>query len=206
MNWQSLSNACEETRIVDRSGRRVRVYRKQDASRPGQQQRRQMALLGKRWCRRCSDWLDIGLVSRRGLCQPHANEDYRERYAAGAKAIIAPRVHARKRSVEPVRPQDRERVFENFDGVCAYCGKPATTVDHVIPVSQGGRSRRGNILPACRSCNSSKGTRSLDDFLPLDAERGFAIAEELCMEFVLGGDPSEWPAELRVREFPAVAS
>jgi 5-methylcytosine-specific restriction endonuclease McrA len=41
---------------------------------------------------------------------------------------------------------------------CAYCRqqKPLTQ-DHVIPVSKGGPHTASNIVPACRSCNSSKG-------------------------------------------------
>ena len=39
---------------------------------------------------------------------------------------------------------------------CAYCAEPATTVDHVIPLSRGGDNYEGNLVPACRSCNSSK--------------------------------------------------
>ncbi len=45
-------------------------------------------------------------------------------------------------------------------GVCHYCGKKvgaaALTLDHVIPVARGGRSTRGNCVPACRECNASK--------------------------------------------------
>ena len=45
-------------------------------------------------------------------------------------------------------------------GVCHYCGKNVgaenLTLDHVIPVSRGGRSTRGNCVPACKDCNSKK--------------------------------------------------
>jgi 5-methylcytosine-specific restriction endonuclease McrA len=43
---------------------------------------------------------------------------------------------------------------------CAYCGrrKPLTQ-DHVVPISKGGAHTAGNIVPACQSCNSSKGVR-----------------------------------------------
>ena len=34
-------------------------------------------------------------------------------------------------------------------------GAPATTADHVIPVAKGG-VHRGNLQPACASCNASK--------------------------------------------------
>jgi 5-methylcytosine-specific restriction endonuclease McrA len=43
---------------------------------------------------------------------------------------------------------------------CVYCGtKPKRlTQDHVTPLSKGGSHTVSNIVPACRSCNSRKGT------------------------------------------------
>jgi 5-methylcytosine-specific restriction protein A len=46
------------------------------------------------------------------------------------------------------------------DGVCYYCrrrvGARALTMDHIVPVGRGGRSVRGNVVPACKSCNTRK--------------------------------------------------
>ena len=39
---------------------------------------------------------------------------------------------------------------------CAYCTRPPTTVDHVVPLILGGTNYEGNLVPACRACNSSK--------------------------------------------------
>lgn len=48
-------------------------------------------------------------------------------------------------------------IKKNFDHKCAYCGmKKSLTVDHVIPLSKGGRHDKDNIVPACINCNSSK--------------------------------------------------
>ncbi len=45
-------------------------------------------------------------------------------------------------------------------GVCHYCnrkvGRANLTMDHVVPLSRGGKSRKGNIVPACKECNSKK--------------------------------------------------
>jgi 5-methylcytosine-specific restriction enzyme A len=45
-------------------------------------------------------------------------------------------------------------------GVCAYCGRAAAsrelTLDHVVPVARGGRSVKGNVVPACKECNNRK--------------------------------------------------
>jgi 5-methylcytosine-specific restriction endonuclease McrA len=46
------------------------------------------------------------------------------------------------------------------DGVCHYCrrhvGHRALGMDHVVPLGRGGRSVRGNVVPACKDCNSRK--------------------------------------------------
>ena len=43
---------------------------------------------------------------------------------------------------------------------CYYCRKALTadevTMDHVVPLSSGGRSTPGNIVPACKDCNTRK--------------------------------------------------
>ena len=45
-------------------------------------------------------------------------------------------------------------------GVCHYCHEkvdPAeVTMDHIVPVSRGGSSTKGNVVPCCKDCNSKK--------------------------------------------------
>ena len=45
-------------------------------------------------------------------------------------------------------------------GVCHYCGRrfPAKTLtmDHVVPISRGGLSKKGNIVACCKECNNKK--------------------------------------------------
>lgn len=61
----------------------------------------------------------------------------------------------------------RQTVLAKCDGRCAYCGESGhyLAVEHVVPKSQGGSNHISNLLPSCTSCNSSKGVRSLEDFI-----------------------------------------
>ncbi len=44
--------------------------------------------------------------------------------------------------------------------LCYYCQKKflpsQLTLDHIVPLARGGRSRRGNVVPACPPCNQQK--------------------------------------------------
>jgi 5-methylcytosine-specific restriction enzyme A len=45
-------------------------------------------------------------------------------------------------------------------GICHYCGRPVPTkemtLDHIVPLIRGGRSVRGNVVAACKTCNNRK--------------------------------------------------
>jgi len=52
-------------------------------------------------------------------------------------------------------------ILDRFNHRCAYCSRldVKLTMDHVIPVSRGGKHEAENVVPACRSCNSRKNNR-----------------------------------------------
>lgn len=45
-------------------------------------------------------------------------------------------------------------------GRCYYCGKSfpsrRLTMDHIVPLARGGKSKKGNVVPACKDCNNKK--------------------------------------------------
>lgn len=61
-------------------------------------------------------------------------------------------------------------VYSKTNSRCAYCGKQLpkdsidATIDHVIPKTKGGRNNIENLLPCCRSCNTSKGVKTLEEY------------------------------------------
>lgn len=50
--------------------------------------------------------------------------------------------------------------------ICQYCGDHATTGDHVVPTSRGGTVIDiNNVLAACAPCNTSKGHKTLAEWV-----------------------------------------
>lgn len=71
-----------------------------------------------------------------------------------------------RRERESARLLRKSRWWQNqvARGICHYCGeitpKASATMDHIVPISHGGRSSKGNVVLACKPCNSAKKDRS----------------------------------------------
>jgi 5-methylcytosine-specific restriction endonuclease McrA len=98
----------------------------------------------------------------------------RERYNANMKAWRAnnkDKVAQANRNTKALRrkaercvvtAKDWSRLIDRHRGCCAYCGvKEKLTVEHVVPISRGGRHSIGNLLPVCMTCNVTKNSRLL---------------------------------------------
>jgi 5-methylcytosine-specific restriction endonuclease McrA len=63
----------------------------------------------------------------------------------------------------------RDRIFQRDQFRCVYCGEqfPAAelTLDHVEARVRRGDHSDGNLVSACRACNTLKGPRRVSDFL-----------------------------------------
>ncbi|MES9510183.1 HNH endonuclease signature motif containing protein [Streptomyces sp. NPDC000609] len=55
-------------------------------------------------------------------------------------------------------------LFAN-NGLCVYCGAESRVMDHVIPFASGGADSPSNLVPACDSCNLSKGDTPLPQWI-----------------------------------------
>lgn len=65
--------------------------------------------------------------------------------------------------------------------LCAWCGTPGSTIDHLVPVSRGGQSRMDNCVAACRACNHSRNNRLPSAFA---AATGMKPRHELLVWFL----------------------
>jgi 5-methylcytosine-specific restriction protein A len=85
-------------------------------------------------------------------CPAHTVARQRERDAVRGSAA--------QRGYDAVYRRNRAAVLASGPHPCAWgCGRVATTVDHVVPLARGGDSGTGNLMPSCKSCNSSRGAR-----------------------------------------------
>jgi 5-methylcytosine-specific restriction endonuclease McrA len=70
----------------------------------------------------------------------------------------------------------RRNIAIRDDRRCQYCGielsNEEQTLDHVIPVSKGGKSVWENLVLCCKPCNRDKADRSLEDAFRFDEKTG----------------------------------
>lgn len=61
---------------------------------------------------------------------------------------------------------DWRLLMARFGAKCAYCGAAAKVLDldHIVPLALGGNNVVGNVVLACRPCNSHKSNRHPDEF------------------------------------------
>ena len=93
---------------------------------------------------------------------------YSDRIIRNAERTSVIRVPAVLKLVKLIRhlyrnrvPFSKKNIFVRDDHTCVYCGeKEGLTIDHIIPVSRGGKSTFENCVAACRSCNHKKGSKT----------------------------------------------
>ena len=69
-----------------------------------------------------------------------------------------------------IRRERRLAIYLRDGLACVYCGSGledegvTLSLDHIVPVSQGGDNGSRNLVTCCRKCNSVRGDRPLDAF------------------------------------------
>jgi len=81
----------------------------------------------------------------------------------GLREIIAPR--------QTMPKKEWEEINSSFGNKCSYCGDGPTkenrgiVADHVVPATDFGEFVKGNIIPACQTCNDSRGNKCWREFI-----------------------------------------
>lgn len=91
-------------------------------------------------------------------------KDWLKRNPEWLKHKLATRAALRRGASGSHTQEEWLTLCAEYGGKCAYCRSECKlSRDHVMPLTRGGSDSIDNILPACRSCNSSKGNRVMPD-------------------------------------------
>lgn len=168
---------------------------------------------GQLWksCVFCGEWKPITAYAKNGK-DGHGNTKYRDDckqcYNIRRKENRTKKKHSdfiggqKRRGEESPEfsHQEWKECVIFFGGECAYCGCTTRkgqrlTRDHLEPISRGGRTAQDNIVPACSSCNSSKGAEDFKDWYMkqpfFSQERLNRIFKWRTMMRMIGGEKNE---------------
>jgi 5-methylcytosine-specific restriction endonuclease McrA len=137
----------------------------------------------------CNDPRCTGRATRQGMCELHYRRWERvakaERLAASRQAWAVANWEkvresnsraARRRLIQKAAtsdgPVDYAAILAEHGMVCHICGRPIGGLsdlhfDHVVPLARGGAHTAGNIRPAHKRCNLSKGARLMSELREL---------------------------------------
>jgi 5-methylcytosine-specific restriction endonuclease McrA len=90
---------------------------------------------------------------------------YTDKIISNAEKTLTMKIPAVIKLIKAIRslyrskvPFSKRNVMVRDGFVCVYCGSnEMLTIDHVLPVSRGGKSTFENCVSACKKCNSKKG-------------------------------------------------
>lgn len=116
-------------------------------------------------CEECGSLFQAATTSTRFCTRLCGQRNHRRRH----KAIHALNQRARATTIRhtmyAITSRDIRRLTLRQNGECFYCRRVLVlTMDHVIPVSRGGVTSVGNLVLACRSCNSRKNNMTIMEF------------------------------------------
>jgi 5-methylcytosine-specific restriction endonuclease McrA len=120
----------------------------------------------------CDDCRQLRLNELKRVRRADNPEKYRAKDRAykvksGATKVQVANRRARKHGASVVDLKTINRVFQADNYTCQYCYERGgdLTVDHITPLCNGGANNESNLVTACRTCNMSKGPKSLLEFL-----------------------------------------
>ena len=117
--------------------------------------------------KRLSYWLRVLLAYRKG----RITADKKNLLLSGFK----PFHRIRNKRIKKGTFKYSNLLRDETRGTCIYCGIPlttgATTYDHIVPRSLGGRSCFENYVISCPDCNVAKGNLPVDEFVKSFSEK-----------------------------------
>lgn len=97
-------------------------------------------------------------------------EFHRATVSSPSKTFALPAVMRLRQYIRPYLSMSvrlsRQNIFLRDSHICQYClekfSEKKLTIDHVVPLSKGGKHEWTNVVTACSRCNNKKGDKSLE--------------------------------------------
>jgi 5-methylcytosine-specific restriction endonuclease McrA len=102
---------------------------------------------------------------------PDKNREYKKlQHQKNPEAMIARKNRRRAReanTVATLTATEWKQILVDWNYSCAYCGRSLDTAhrEHFIPLIKGGAFAKGNIVPACPTCNRKKRDQDPVEFI-----------------------------------------
>jgi 5-methylcytosine-specific restriction endonuclease McrA len=100
--------------------------------------------------------------------RPELEREWKRRYRTKNAALVKEREREKtyaRRALQPHSATLARLMTEIVQRPCVYCGATENiTIDHIVPLSRGGKHEADNLTPACFPCNSSKCDRLLTEW------------------------------------------
>ena len=146
-------------------------YVKQQAKKRRNKNKDQKALADKIWASNNKD--KVNANSRRWRASNPEKAKQVGRKSRLANPLIQRNKTARRRSLlrsNGTYLVSKIEILRLLRKGCFYCGANAEHIDHIVPISRGGRHSVGNLTGACKSCNLSKGAKFITEWKKLKNE------------------------------------
>lgn len=152
------------------NSQKTKVCRKCGESKPETEEYFNKNKNGKGWviyCKECQaenekQYISEGLKKRRDN-QRNFRKNNRDRVIGYSQKYRS----KRKELLATLTTEQWEDIKNTFDNRCCYCGKERPLAqEHFVAQSKGGEYTLDNIVPSCKSCNSSKGDKDFFEWYP----------------------------------------
>lgn len=128
--------------------------------------KRSLAITEEEWACALAELHSAGLMWTAGDEQDHVETTPTFELCIGSPA---PTNRPKARDWEDLRVRVFARCFGDYDlePHCLYCGERGVPLelDHILPLSRGGSNHFLNLMPACKSCNASKGAKTYVEWM-----------------------------------------
>ena len=169
-NWRKANpQKCRESTKKWRATQKGKLSVKKQSERRYKKHREKILVSCKEYRQRNRDKVSSYATRYYQKNKPHRKELSRKWKKDNPKTVALHASRRRKNCDSAKGYCDKKQLDGRFNyhgNRCYYCGcEGKMTLDHRIPFSRGGTNWPANIVPACKSCNCSKGDKTETEFL-----------------------------------------